>query len=679
MWLLFAISCIIFLAILFLPGYFLFRILKTDRFEPIVYAPLATPALICVIGLIYSKINVFSNAYTIGMALLLFCIVCFVIGSLIKRKRTLSASRASLSRKYYLILLLYIVIGSITTFYMFILPLNGADSFVQMYDNVFHYNTAESFLQSGKWSVLQVDAYLSQNSVAIDPLPGSSFYPAGWHILVAFIASALDASIPLAANSVNAVFIGIVFPIGIYSLLLAIFGKKKRLLIVGAICTTIVSVFPWSLYNQWALYPNATSLCLFPLVASCFITGFNKLLHHETGAICAGTAFIVGILSMLFLQPNSIFTLIIFLFPFCLWKLYFFFKSQNDQSLQRWRIILPSIFLAFIIVLFFIFFKLPFLQSVINYYWPPIMTATQATLSVLSFSLTINQPQWVISLLIITGIFSLVVKNRRNSWLIISYLFAAVIFIVAASEENTLLKHFLCGYWYTDPYRIAAFLGIFSIPLATLGLSQIIKVFQCIIEKIIIGNVYKCNVGRIATILLLVLSYSIVLVPQSPFAGAMTYLKNNAAALNLDGWNYLDSEELEFIATIKSMIPNDSIIINQPYDGSMYAYGVTGLNLYYRDISGYGSKSETEQSKLIRNSLDQLSYNKDVQQAINSIEAQYVLFLKPDFVPQGLAFSTYEADNWTGLESIDESTPGFNLIYEKNHMKLFKIDTELIK
>ncbi len=44
---------------------------------------------------------------------------------------------------------------------MYILPMNGPESFVQTYDNVFHYNTVESFIQSGHWSILHVDAYLT--------------------------------------------------------------------------------------------------------------------------------------------------------------------------------------------------------------------------------------------------------------------------------------------------------------------------------------------------------------------------------------------------------------------------------------------------------------------------------------------------------------------------------------
>lgn len=674
MWLLFAISCLVCIIILFFPGYFLFRAFNLERCQSIVYAPLVSLALVCILGLVNSKVSIPSNAFTIAIALSLFCIVCYSVTLLLKKKYSVSRNKTSHSPKFYLILTAYIALGCITTLYMYILPLNGADSFVQMYDNVFHYNIVESFLQSSQWSFLQVDAYLPQENTTIDPLPGSSFYPAGWHILTALIASTLDAPVSLAANSVNAVLMGIIFPVGVFSLLHSIFGNNKYLLLAGAICATIISVFPWSLYNQWALFPNAASLCTTPVVASCFIKGITKLVHYDKNIISDSLAFVVGLASLLFLQPNSIFTLIIFLAPFCIWKMYFYFKNTNGKQPSRLRIILPGIFLALTILLFIIFFKLPFLQSIINYYWPPIMTTTQAILSVLNFSLTTAQPQLLTTFLIFIGIIYLLFRNRENSWLIVSYIFAALIFVIAASDEDTFIKHFLCGYWYTDPYRIAAFLGIFSVPIVASGLSFIIQLAQTKTINLFNSSTHVSIIKKMVTVLLLMIFYFASLVPQSPFANAMTYLKNNAVALNLSEWNYLDSEELEFINKIKTIIPDNELIINQPYDGSMYAYGITGLDLYYRDISGYGSKSETESSVLIRNELNQIYYNEDVQQAVASIDAKYVLLLKPDFESQGLIFSTYDPNGWIGIESINETTPGFHLVYEENQMKLFKID-----
>ena len=69
-----------------------------------------------------------------------------------------------------------------------------------------------------------------------------------------------------------------------------------------------------------------------------------------------------------------------------------------------------------------------------------------------------------------------------------------------------------------------------------------------------------------------------------------------------------------------------------------------------------------------------MSSNQDIEQAVKAINAEYVLLLKSDFYSQGLYYDTYESDSWIGIESINEDTPGFSLVYEENDMKLFKIE-----
>lgn len=674
MWLHFILSCLICIIVLYLPTYFLFRALNADRIKSLLYAPLASITIISIIGIAFDKLDIPANGCTICASLCLLCLPLFFASCVIKKRLNTLQKQDLPSKKFFLILFGYVGFGFIVTTYMYILPMNGPESFVQTYDNVFHYNTVESFIQSGHWSILHVDAYLTSEALEIDPLPGSSFYPAGWHILTALIASIVNVSVPLAANSVNTVLISVAFSTGIFSLLFAIFGNNKLILVTGIFCTMAVSTFPWSLYNQWPLFPNAASLCLAPLIASCFIEGINTLIQNKKIRISVWVAFIFGLFSLTVLQPNSIFTLIIFLVPFCVWQLYLLSKTLKLPHAPFKRLILPGIFLLFVSLLFVAFFNLPFLQSTINYYWPPIMTTSQAILSVLDFSSTTEQQQLSTAFLILIGIIFLAIRGRGHAWLIVSYITASIIFIIAASDENTFLKHFLSGYWYTDPYRISAFLGVFSIPIITFGLASLIDSVRRMGEIRISSDKLKTIINGFSSIVLLALFSFLAFIPASPISNSLNYLKNNAVILNLNEWNYLDSDELEFINKIKSMIPDDALIINQPHDGSMYAYGITGLDLYYRDISGYGAKSETEESKLIRSGLNQMSSNQDIEQAVKAINAEYVLLLKSDFYSQGLYYDTYESDSWIGIESINEDTPGFSLVYEENDMKLFKIE-----
>ena len=130
-----------------------------------------------------------------------------------------------------------------------------------------------------------------------------------------------------------------------------------------------------------------------------------------------------------------------------------------------------------------------------------------------------------------------------------------------------------------------------------------------------------------------------------------------------------------FIEEVKRAIPSTSLVINQPFDGSMYAFGKTGIELYYRDNTAYGNvEGETAESRTIRKGLKDISGNSDVKAAVNSIGASYVLLLKPDFKNIGMYYSNYVQEEWVGVDDIAEQTPGFSLVLERDGMKLYKID-----
>ena len=147
--------------------------------------------------------------------------------------------------------------------------------------------------------------------------------------------------------------------------------------------------------------------------------------------------------------------------------------------------------------------------------------------------------------------------------------------------------------------------------------------------------------------------------------------------MNSAAWNYLDNDELCFIKEVERIIPSNSLIINQPFDGSMYAFGKTGINLYYRDNTQYNtSTDETSDSRTIRRGLKEISSNSEVQSAVKNTGASYVLLLKPDFKEIGMYYSNYIADEWTGIDDITDRTPGFSLILERDGMKLYKINCD---
>lgn len=51
------------------------------------------------------------------------------------------------------------------------------------------------------------------------------------------------------------------------------------------------------------------------------------------------------------------------------------------------------------------------------------------------------------------------------------------------------------------------------------------------------------------------------------------------------------AEEQRFVREVLEMIPGGALVINQPHDGSAFAYGLDGLNTYFRHIDTGGTPS----------------------------------------------------------------------------------------
>lgn len=657
MWLTFLCAYMIIILLLFIPGFFFFRSLSFSKLNSILFAPLFSIAWLCTIGVFFNQAGIFASAQTIGAPLLLAPLALF----LLRKHHICSHAEQGIN---WGIVGLYIILGFTVGVYAYVLPLDGPESIVQTYDNVFHYNVIESFMQSGSWSTLSVDAYLGNQ--AFDPFPGTGFYPAGWHLISAFAASALQTNAPLAANAANFAFISIVFPISIFALLRAIFPDKHILIAIGSIACVIQIAIPWMLYAVWPLFPNGASLCACMLVAAIFISAFSKT-DNKAALLPHALGFLSGIASLAFLQPNSIFALIVFLMPFLLWQIALY-GSRNESRISRTaRIRNCLIFLGAFTILLMLLFKLPFLQPTITYYWPPLYSPIDCLKAIITWSLATEAAQIHITILLLCGIALLLTKCRDNCWLILSLLSGLFIFFVVAGTPESPAKHFFGGYWYNDPYRIAALCGLFSIPICTAGIYAISSLLNRLFKQ---KEITEALCGACCSIAIATVTF----MPALPTSQGFKQLKGNAEGLNSSAWNYLDYDETRFLVKVMNTVPQDALIINQPFDGSMYAYGKTGINLYYRLNTNYGiSDGETPESKAIRKGLEGICSDNEVRSAVSEVGASYVLLLKPDFKEIGMYYPAYKPEEWAGIDGITDQTPGFEPIAKEGEMRLYKI------
>ena len=568
------------------------------------------------------------------------------------------------------------------TVYLFVRGIGLPDNFLQVYDNSFHLSVVQSMKHASSYSILSIGSYLEAGSKVFSPNASAGFYPAAWHIVAALVARAFDISVMASINLTNFVFVAFVLPLGVQSLIAVLTKGDVQKGICAAVVTLGAIAFPWTLLYWGPVYPNFAAFCTIPAVASVFIwfmQGFD-----ERRSVCLAdrpvlVAMLFGLASLVSLQPNALFTLGILLVPSIVLCLGGLFERQllriQSISVKFAYYASRGIVLMAVAVIWFLMTKASFLQGVINFHWPSFTYIFDALWRAFSFSFNESTPCILLACLVVLGSFC-ALGNRSYRGYFFVYLFSIMLFVVDATQEG-FIRHFLTGFWYTDQYRVAAMTALFSIPLSTLGLDFILRKVQ---------SAFSVSVGMDRSARYLPQALCIVLIacglfwPESvnpsinnysPVGFTKSVLNYMYSIYDVD--NNLTSDELAFLGEVKQMA-GDELIINNPFDGSVYGYAANDLNLMYRKFSSFG-KGETAVSKQIRHGLDRISYDSLIARDVKQSGAKYLLVLDyGENGREGVDMPGYHKSGWTGIDSVNDCTPGFSLILSEKDMRLYSIE-----
>ena len=678
MWAEFFLASLTAAALLYVPGYVFLRAIRLPSLASFACAPLFAVVAFCGTGIVFFMLGIRSSTVLAAACVLAVAFIAYGIAFLATRRTCAPGASDAYGEARFdaLCVVLYVLAGVAVAAFAFVLPLNGAGSSVQTYDNVHHFALVQSFAESGDWSVLNTSAYLSVSGEHANPLPGTAYYPAGWHLLCAMLVDALGVEVSLAVNVVNFLLVAVAFPAGMALLVRILFPGNSAVVLFGALCPLALGAFPWVLIEVWPLYPNAASLALLPPLMACFVAACRRdASRSERGGFVA--TFVIGIVCMAFLQPNSVFAAAVFLIPYCVYRVGC--ETSRRFAGGRHRRLLAVAFgalsVAAIAVVWVLSCSLPFFQGVVGYYWPPIASRTQGLLSVAGLAFAGSAVQPVAAILVIVGI-AYTIRHRRYLWLSFSYALMCCIYYISAVEGDTWLKHVASGFWYTDPYRTAACAAVFALPLLALGLYGTYAALGKALARL--GLSSRSARASVPAVVVAAVFVSFNFLPirtalgvgQDAFAGIVS----TAASFN-DGtfMDVFDEDERRFVEQVEKIVPEDALIVNQPYDGSLFAYSLGGLNLYYRDMSGYGGEDETPESALVRTELASWTFDASVRDALRLTGAEYVLILERDPDRAKEFFFLYSQDDWAGIEAVDDETPGFEAVLKDGDMRLYRI------
>ena len=697
MWLQFVISLGLLLLILVIPGFCFFRLLKTSRLNALLLSPVFSVSLYSVLGILYGLLGISSSVVSV-VAIPLALLLAGSTVKLAKEKGRLAASgkpRESVipgcscadARMAAFCLACGIIAGTM----LFLKPLDGADSFISTYDNLYHYNAIRALVESGYWSPLNTSCYLALPG-ALNPMPGGTYpldgyYPLGWHVLLALLMELSGCALPVAVNVANFAFTGVVFPLGMYLLMTALF-RKKSTLAAGALCSCVCAAFPWYMLLEWPLFPNLAAFCLIPILAACFIRLAKRFVTRVVSGEAPGEGFGASILLAGFLSacvacatihPNSIFTAALLLAPFVVWMIAWAIGRKYGVIAGIVSGIAAG---AIIAAAWVLLANADSFKYVMDEATKARQLPEEAWMAVTEFSFMNKAGQPILFVFALVGVVA-VLASRRNCWIVVSFALVVLVYVASASFEEGPLRQVLTGFWYSEPKRIGSIVGLASMPLVACGLSALYELAAALVARIRRMRAALAAVFVLAFVGVLFFAPYVPPANQEHLDQSQDVQEPDATAVNasaLQGMalyakmNYenpiLDREEVAFIQKAAAMIGPGQAVINLPYDGSLIAYGLTGLKAYYLERYGYESEHETPESVLIRTDLSEISTSADVLEAVQSTGCRYVLLLKRD---KDIVYN-FDESLWQGISGIDDTTPGFTPVLSEGDMRLYRID-----
>jgi hypothetical protein len=539
--------------------------------------------------------------------------------------------------------------------------MNNVDRVNQAWDPSFHVNALRWIKENGEASPWDINPIYSQGT--------GSFYPAGWHALVALS----PGDVVTSANLATLIVACIVWPASLTYLAVALFPQRRMTWVLTPIVAAGVIAFPIIQQSRSAQWPNAFAVALVPAVLALGIELAAARYQQRTdppvdvrptqpdrrNQSVKSLVLVLAAAGAAWIHPSAIFALIAL---GCIYVLRYIVLMCRGRWLQDRR-------QGFLLVAFWALSAggAVWLVSV-----SPIIagmadnTAVKAAFPDAVERLFFDLPRspdderiqltdynfWIGPLVVLGALSAL---RRKRSWPAVVGLVITVALYLAALHHARPLS-WMTGLWYHDAVRIAAISAVVACVFAAYALDQIIA---ALIRYVPVNGRRVAAAATVAAIVCTVV-----------VSGAFRYdTRQAAAAPHYDvmsdefGRSMLSGEQ-DFIKSLAEVLPADATVIGDPFNGSTFIYALTGRHVVY---SQYGFADRTADEKFLRSRFRDIHRVPEVCAALKRTGAEYVYLGGAERARQ---FNPYL--QWPGFYNVDVSQ-GFDLLASAEHAAVYKI------
>lgn len=452
-------------------------------------------------------------------------------------------------------------------------------SFSQTFDNVFHMNAIRYILDTG-----------SGSSLTLNSMTGAASYPAAWHDLVSLLVSLHGTDIPASINITNLIVAALVWPLGCIYLARTVWGKRPAVSISAGVCSAAFGTFPISLLDFGVLYPNFLAVALLPSVLAVALDALGLSVAGIQSRLIALLLLLAVLPGLALAHPSAAMAWIALMMPPAIYvwarALARAIKLRDGRGRVAATTALVVVFVvgAVVIRLLWDVVRPPAEAA----FWPPVETTGQAIGEVISSSAIGRPVAWAIMALTLLGAYY-TVRSPRQLWLLGTYAMVAFLFVVVSSFPAEEFRLYVTGIWYNDPPRLAALLPLVTIPLACRGA---VSIWDLLLQALRTwgqrsawfraeGPAKPSTLSRPATITAVVGTVMVLALTVATQRGNVRQAEESmAGSYRLsESSPLISSDEMALINRLPAEVPDDALMVGNPWNGSSLAYALADRKL----------------------------------------------------------------------------------------------------
>lgn len=648
-------------AILYIPGILVNGLLFRSKVLVLGFAPLTGAAVLGAASLVSGvKPGLWGMGLVIATTLITASVVALLTLAAGRRPKDWVSHYAHLfsfpQPRVLLTSLVCLSINAAVVLYIFLRSFRAPDAILYSYDTPFHMAVIRWILDSGDASSL--------HSATVDGTIGSHFYPALWHGWVSLGLSTLNTTMMQAINASTLVILLLVWPLSASLLTYAAFSKTFDAAPQFAIAIAgLFGSYPWGFLTFGVLYSNFFAYSLTPAYLAAMILLVRGLrLKSLQGSEIIGFILLLlgGFAAIALAQPNSVFTIAVMIFPFLVftaWKV----CARRSHMLAAVAVVGMLIAAAGIWIALY---KAPFMRRTVTWVWDSFQTPAEALRAVVTLSMNATGGEYggeiALAVLVLVGL--CVSLWHKKAWVVVSYLAVACLYVLCAAFEGR-FRNVATGFWYHDSFRPAGAMCILAVALAAYALASCVSLVS---ERIPSMHGLPVRRGLAAGVSLFL---TVAVVGLTLLSSNIAYREYMLAQMSADtSTKYTDTHELSFMEEARSITGTDSKVMNDPFDGSMFAYGVLGLPVVFPAMPGNWIGSPNPEAEYLKDHLANVeTESSKVCPMVRNLDVHYVMVLER----HKQIFD--EPHPWAGVRNITPQTPGFERVLNEGPYSLYKI------